>query len=79
MPTQKQIDSFYEFASEQIANGGTELSMDELNLLWRAKNPTPAEISDSVHALRAAYAEMEAGDSGRPAREWMLRILRGDK
>jgi hypothetical protein len=68
MPTKQQIDSFYQFASSQIDNGGAEWSMDELYCLWRAKNPTPAELAESVAAVRAAYAEMEAGDSGRPAR-----------
>ena len=68
MPTKQQIDRFYEFASSQIDNGGAELSMDELYCLWRAKHPTPLELAGSVAAVRAAYAELEAGDSGRPAR-----------
>ena len=69
MPTKKQIDSFYEFASAQIDNGGADLSMDELYCLWRAKHPTPTELAESVAAIRAAYADMEAGDTGRPARQ----------
>lgn len=68
MPIKRQIDSFYEFASSQIGNGGTELSMDELYCLWRVKCPTPAELGESVAAVRAAYAQLEAGDSGQPAR-----------
>lgn len=68
MPTKEQIDSFHEFALSQIANGGADLSMDQLYCLWRVKNPTPTELAASVAAVKAAYAEMEAGDSGRPAR-----------
>lgn len=69
MPTTKQqLDSFYEFASSQIDDCGKQLSMDEVYGLWRAKYPTPTELSESVAAVRAAYAEMEAGDSGRSAR-----------
>ena len=68
MLTQQQIDSFYEFASSQVSNGGKELSLDELYCMWRAKNPMPAELAESVAALQAAYTEMEAGDGGRPAR-----------
>jgi hypothetical protein len=68
MPTQQQIDSFHEFASTQIASGGQDLSVDELYLLWRAKNPPPAELAESIAALQAAYAELEAGDDVRPAR-----------
>jgi hypothetical protein len=69
MPTKQQLDSFCEFAAAHIDNGGAELSMDELYCLWRAKHPTPAELAESVAAVRAAYAEMQAGDSGRPARQ----------
>jgi hypothetical protein len=68
MPTKEQIDSFHEFASWQMASGGAELSMDQLYCLWRAKNPTPKELASSVASVKAAHAEMEAGDSGRPAR-----------
>ena len=68
MPTKQQIDSFHVFASTQIDGGGAELSMDELYSLWRAKNPMPAELAASGASVRAAYAEMQAGDAGRPAR-----------
>src|SRR5437016_2391806 len=68
MPTKQQIDSFLEFVTAQMGNGGAELSMDELYCLWRARHPTPAELAESVAAVRAAYAEMEAGENGRPAR-----------
>jgi hypothetical protein len=68
MATRQQIDSFHEFATSQISNGGADLSMDELYSWWRAKNPTPPELAESVAALRAAHTEMEAGDGGRPAR-----------
>jgi hypothetical protein len=66
--TKQQIDSFSEFATSQMDTCGAERSMDELYLLWRAKHPTPAELAESVAALQAAYGELEAGDSGRPAR-----------
>lgn len=68
MSGRQQIDSFYAFASSHLDQGGTELSMDELYGLWRAKQPTPAELTESVAAVREAYAEMQAGDGGRPAR-----------
>lgn len=68
MPTKQQINSFNEFVSCQMNNGGAELTMDEIYCLWRAKHPTPAELAESVAAVRAAYAELQAGDTGRPAR-----------
>ena len=69
MTTQEQIDSFYAFASSQIGNRKADLSVDELYCLWRAKHPSAAELTESIAALRTAHAEMEAGDSGRPARQ----------
>jgi hypothetical protein len=68
VPTKQQLDSFFEFASSQMNNGGAELSMDELYCLWRAKHPTPAELAETVAALQAAHTEMQAGDNGQPAR-----------
>lgn len=69
MATKQQIDSFHDFASSEIENGGLDLSKDDLYGMWRAKHPTPTELAESVAAVRAAHAEMEAGDGGRPARE----------
>jgi len=69
MATKQQIESFHEFAIFRITDGGAELSMDELYSWWRAIHPTPPELSESVAALRAAFAEIQAGDGGRPARQ----------
>ena len=68
MPIRHQIESFCHFASSQIQNEGAELSMDELYCFWRMKNPTSEELTESVVAIRAAYADLEARDNGRPAR-----------
>jgi hypothetical protein len=68
MPNKQQLDSFYEFAAAQIHNGGAAQSMDEVYCLWRAKNPTSAELAGSVTALQSAYAELAAGEQGRPVR-----------
>ncbi len=69
MATRQQIDSFHEFASREIDNGGAELSIDELFHLWRARNPTEAELAHSVAAVKAAGRDLESGDAGRPARQ----------
>jgi hypothetical protein len=68
MATREQLESFFRFASTEIDNGGAALSMDELYGLWRSKHPTATELSDSVSAVKEAYAEIEAGETGRPAR-----------
>ena len=51
MSTWEQIERFHEFASSQIANGGAELSMDQIYCLWRMKNPTPTELAASIAAV----------------------------
>jgi hypothetical protein len=68
MPSKHQIDSFHQFASSQIENGGADLSMDELYCLWRAKNPNATELSQSVAAIQEAYTDLQSGNQGKPAR-----------
>jgi hypothetical protein len=43
--------------------------LSDLRSIWKAKHPSSADLADSVAALRAAHAEMSAGDVGRPARQ----------
>lgn len=74
MATKAQIDSFYTFASHQITNGGATLSIDDLYELWRVENPLPEELTESVTAVNAALADMEAGDSGIPVDEHLARM-----
>jgi hypothetical protein len=69
MATHAEIDGFHRFALQQVDDGGAELSMDQLYSLWRGQNPTQHELDESVAALEAAYADLQAGDAGRPARE----------
>lgn len=69
MATKQQIDSFHQFALDQIDNGGAELSIDDLYQLWRATNPTANELAESVAAVKAAYADFQSGDTGQPARQ----------
>lgn len=70
MATKEQIDSFQQFASEQLENGGAELSMPELFDLWLVQNPGADELADSVASVRAAIIDMENGDAGRPFGEF---------
>ena len=67
MATQEQIDSFYRFATEHLARGGSERSIDELYDEWRYKSLTPQELEENVAAVRAAIDDMNAGDTGRDA------------
>jgi hypothetical protein len=67
MTTREQIDSFYRFATEQLASVGSEKSIDELYDQWRYENPAPDELKESVAAVQAAIDDMNAGDTGRDA------------
>ena len=67
MSTQEQIDSFYRFATEQLASGDSEKSIDELYDQWRYENLTPEELKENVAAVQAAIDDMNAGDTGRDA------------
>lgn len=68
MSTQDQVDSFHQFATSQIATVGGEFSLDQLYCLWRVKHPLPQELTSSVAAVKAAFADLKAGEPGRPAR-----------
>ena len=68
MATKQEIDSFHRFASQEI-DRGAEFSLDELFSLWTARNPVPEALAESVAALKAAQADFESADRGRPVRE----------
>ena len=60
MPTTELIDSFVEFAHEQVRQHGDAISMDELYDEWRSRNPP----SDDWLAIRASLEDMAAGEVG---------------
>ena len=72
MTTKEQIASFSNYALHEIDNGGAAMTIDELYTRWRSSHPTDIELAESVAALEEAWAELESGQTGRPARE-MLR------
>jgi hypothetical protein len=69
MTMQQQLDQFYQFATERVSSAERFDSLDELYLVWRAKNPTGQELTDSVAAVKAALIDLENGDTGLPARQ----------
>jgi len=69
MATQEQIDSFHRFATDQIANGGCEKTVDELYDQWRFENRSLEEFEENVSAIQAAINDMHHGDVGRNADE----------
>ena len=69
MTSQEQIDSFYRFASEQLAKNGSQKSVDDLYDQWRLQNLSPEESLENIAAVRAAFDDMKNGDDGRDAGE----------
>ena len=74
MATQEQIDSFYDFATQQVSNGGAEMTMAELFDLWQVQNPTAEELAESAAAVKAALTDMENGDTGRPFDDFVREL-----
>ena len=69
MTNQEQLDSFYRFATEQLTNGDSEKSIDELYDQWRFENRSPEELLENVAAVKSAIDDMNNGDTGRDAGE----------
>ncbi len=60
MPTTELIESFVEFAHEQVRQYRDAISIDELYDEWRSRNPP----SDDWIAIRASLGDMAAGEVG---------------
>ncbi len=71
---EEDIQSFAKFASQQLSDSDSELTIDELFDMWRAENPSGEELGESVVAVKAALRDMEAGDTGIPADEHLAQL-----
>jgi hypothetical protein len=65
-------ESFYGFLGDQLAQGGRELSPEELLRAWRSR--TDPEYAATVEALRQALADMAHGDVGKPLDQFAEEI-----
>jgi hypothetical protein len=55
--TLEQVDSFREFARRQLANGGADLTIDELFDRWRQE----CELDATLQSVERSMAEFDAG------------------
>lgn len=60
-----ELARFQQFIARHLERGDT-FSPEEALDLWRAENPHPNDVADTVEAL----SEMEAGDVGVPLAEF---------
>jgi hypothetical protein len=74
MTVLEQLDSFYDFASQSMRSNPTVLSIDEIYFVWRARHPADRELAESIAALKSAYADLEAGETGRSARDALQEV-----
>ena len=73
LTTQQDVRDFAQFAERQLSSG-PELTIDELFDIWRAEHPPADDLVGSLAALRAALADMEAGDTGVAAAEHLTGL-----
>ena len=76
MATKALIDSFHQYAMEQLNNTNTDVSIDSLYQMWRASNPSAEELAASVNAVQVALDDMATGDKGVAAHEHLEEIRR---
>ncbi len=74
MTTREQLESFYRFALEQLDQGPTAISIDELLDAWQCQEISEEELSASTSAVQAALQDMEHGDTGRPLADVLAEI-----
>ena len=76
--TQDELERFYRFATDQIANGGSsQKSLDELYDQWRFDNLSPEDNAENVAAIQASIDDMKGGETGRDASE-VIREVRDE-
>jgi hypothetical protein len=68
---QGELIRFLEFARGLIAAGKTDLSPEQALDLWREPSPCPDDPQSTIAAVREALADMEAGDEGVPAEDFL--------
>jgi hypothetical protein len=78
MATERANDlrAFRDFADTKLENGGAELTLDEALGLWDIENATDDERAATIEAVKDALADMRAGDTGVPARDFLAEIRR---
>lgn len=78
MATERANDlrAFKGFIDKQLANGRAELTLDEALGLRDVENAPEDERAATVEVVRAALADMRAGDAGVPARDFLAEMRR---
>lgn len=57
----EELESFHDFVSEKLNNGGSELEWEDLFRLWQLENPTDAERTAVNAIIRQGDKDIESG------------------
>ena len=75
MPTSSQeLQSFQQYATARLRNGGASLELDHLFDEWRNLNPDPTQLSEDAIAVRASLRDIERGETGQPVEDAIREI-----
>ncbi|MEJ7590062.1 MAG: hypothetical protein WKF77_00785 [Planctomycetaceae bacterium] len=75
MPTSSQeLQSFQQYATARLQNGGALLELDQLFDEWRNLNPDPKQLSEDAIAVRASLRDIERGETGLPVEDAVREI-----
>lgn len=72
----QELDSFANYARQQIESGGRDVTLDELFDTWRAENPSDALRAENTAAINASLEDFDRGERGTLAGEHSDQLRR---
>jgi hypothetical protein len=57
-----ELREFVSFAAGHLANGGSQLTPEEVLDLWRSEHPAEETLADSVEAIQRALEQADRGE-----------------
>lgn len=73
--TIEELNRFHSFAEEKLANGGAELTFEDLVEMWSFENPSPQRRHEDLLAVKASLRDLDNGDRGEPVED-VIREMR---
>ena len=75
MPTSSQeLQSFQQYATARLQNGGALLELDDLFDEWRNLDPDPKQLGEDAIAVRASLRDIERSETGQPVEDAIREI-----
>lgn len=73
--TLQQLEDFVAFAKRELANGGADLSIDDLFDRWRGRTDDEVDPNE-VAAIEASIADYDRGERGVPVEQHLEEVRR---